>query len=187
MAIFLVIFLVIFLAIHADPLGRHPKTPEVSAEEQIKALEKKVSALLDEAYTLSQNPNHYDEALVKAKEAYKKDRQIAKLLEQLAAASAAKPTAVNNPDGSAANVPSGNLDLTYCVLFNLANRYHDCRMYPETIAIYTQIVKNKQFAQSSRLRVNIGNVYSEQGNYASAVKMYRMALDQLPLHNKALR
>lgn len=30
-----------------------------------------------------------------------------------------------------------------------------------------------------RLRVNMGNIYLEQGQYPQAIKMYRMALDQI--------
>jgi tetratricopeptide (TPR) repeat protein len=31
-----------------------------------------------------------------------------------------------------------------------------------------------------RFRVNMGNIYFEQGKYPAAIKMYRMALDALP-------
>ena len=41
------------------------------------------------------------------------------------------------------------------------------------------IVKNKSYTQSGRLRVNMGNIYFEQKKYSSAIKMYRMALDQV--------
>ena len=43
----------------------------------------------------------------------------------------------------------------------------------------TAIVKNKSYTQSGRLRVNMGNIYFEQKKYSSAIKMYRMALDQV--------
>ena len=55
-----------------------------------------------------------------------------------------------------------NIDLTYSVCFNLANQYHVCGMYTEALNTYTLIVKNKQYAQSGRLRVNMGNIYYEQ-------------------------
>jgi hypothetical protein len=32
----------------------------------------------------------------------------------------------------------------------------------------------------ARLRINIGNIYFEQKKYLQAIKMYRMALDQIP-------
>ena len=41
------------------------------------------------------------------------------------------------------------------------------------------MVKNKAFNQSGKLRVNIGNIYVEQKKYSQAIKMYRMALDQI--------
>ena len=40
-------------------------------------------------------------------------------------------------------------------------------------------MKNKAYPQSGRLRVNMGNIYFEQKKYTSAIKMYRMALDQV--------
>lgn len=42
------------------------------------------------------------------------------------------------------------------------------------------IVKNKALPQSGRLRVNMGNIHFEQKKYTNAIKMYRMALDQIP-------
>lgn len=37
------------------------------------------------------------------------------------------------------------------------------------------------------LRVNMGNIYFEQQKYPAAIKMYRMALDQVPLTSKSVR
>jgi intraflagellar transport protein 88 len=51
-----------------------------------------------------------------------------------------------------------NIDLTYAVFFNLANAYHVNGMWKEAIQSYTPIVKNKQYPQGGRLRVNmVGN------------------------------
>jgi tetratricopeptide (TPR) repeat protein len=74
-----------------------------------------------------------------------------------------------------------NFDLTYSVCFNLANSYYLLKMHDEALNTYNLIVKNKQYPQSGRLRVNMGNIYYEQKKYPMAVKMYRMALDQVPL------
>lgn len=49
------------------------------------------------------------------------------------------------------------------------------------------IVKNKQYPQSGRLRVNMGNIYFEQKKFTNAIKMYRMALDQIPATAKEIR
>lgn len=108
-------------------------------------------------------------ALEKAKDAAKKERQLAHQKETS-----------NLADQI-------NLDLTYTVLFNLASQYQACKMYQEALNTYSVIVKNKTFNQSGRLRVNMGNIYFEQGNYAQAVKMYRMALDQIPTANMSIR
>ena len=50
----------------------------------------------------------------------------------------------------------------------------------EASTIYTQIVKNKQYPFSGRFRVNMGNIYFKQEKWTAAIKMYRMALDQIP-------
>eukprot|EP01049_Picozoa_sp_SAG25_P007622 SAG25_NODE_632_length_6316_cov_2.511983_8_plen_148_part_00 len=80
-----------------------------------------------------------------------------------------------------------NIDLTYSVCFNLANQYHANKQYTEALNTFSLIVKNKQYAQAGRLRVNMGNIYYEQKKYPMAIKMYRMALDQIPNTTKELR
>ena len=80
-----------------------------------------------------------------------------------------------------------NIDLTYAVCFNLANAYHKNKMYDEAIHTYSLLVKNKQYPQSGRLRVNMGNIYYEQKKFPQAIKMYRMALDQIPPTGKEIR
>ena len=59
----------------------------------------------------------------------------------------------------------------------------------QALKTYSLIVKNKQYAQSGRLRVNMGNIYFKQKppNYPTAIKMYRMALDQIPASGKEMR
>lgn len=60
-------------------------------------------------------------------------------------------------------------------------------MYSEAIDTYTLIVRNKQYPYSGRLRVNMGNIYFEQKKYPMAIKMYRMALDQIPNTSRKMR
>lgn len=60
-------------------------------------------------------------------------------------------------------------------------------MYDEALNTYQLIVKNKQYSQAGRLRINMGNIYYEQKKYPQAIKMYRMALDQIPTSGKELR
>jgi intraflagellar transport protein 88 len=52
-------------------------------------------------------------------------------------------------------------------------------MYNEALTAYSAIVKNKQFSNAGRLRVNMGNIYFIQKKYPAAIKMYRMAMDQV--------
>ncbi len=125
-------------------LGRAPSTglikkSEASPEAAAREMEKKVNQLLEESSTLSVKGDHRA-ALEKAKECVKKERQLAKMREQ-------------------ANImDSMNLDLTYAVYFNLANEYAKNQMWNEALTTFKSIVKNKQYPQGGRMRVNIGNV-----------------------------
>ena len=52
-------------------------------------------------------------------------------------------------------------------------RYQKNQLYTEALNTYSLIVRNKQYAQSGRLRVNMGNIYYEQNKLSLAIKMYR--------------
>jgi intraflagellar transport protein 88 len=120
-------------------------------------------------------------ALDKAKEATKRERALTKQREQMAA------SATSPHDATPSAITAPNLYLTYCVMLNLASCYHQSKMYQESINTYSAIAKNKLFNQSGRLRVNMGNIYFEQQKFSQAIKMYRMALDQIPNTNMEIR
>jgi len=80
-----------------------------------------------------------------------------------------------------------NVDLTYAVCLNLAIQHQANDNDNEALTIYTQIVKNKQYPFSGRFRVNMGNIYFKQEKWTAAIKMYRMALDQIPNNVQAIR
>jgi len=107
--------------------------------------------------------------LTKAKEAANKEKKIRQIRE------------------STGNLDQVNIDLTFYVFYNLANMYHANQMYQEALNSYTIIVKNKQYPQASRLRVNMGNIYFEQKKYPLAIKMYNMAWDSAMPQNKEMR
>merc|ERR1719163_300133 len=159
-----------------DPLGaatRGPAPPlaskgENSPEDMAKEMEKQVNSLIEQSAEAA-SKNNLADALEKAREAGKKERQLCKHREQHGL------------------VDQMNLDLTYASCFNLANSYHLNGMYDEALHTYSLIVKNKQYPQSGRLRVNMGNIYYEQKKYTNAIKMYRMALDQIPNTGKEVR
>ncbi|XP_067008666.2 intraflagellar transport protein 88 homolog isoform X2 [Anabrus simplex] len=108
-------------------------------------------------------------ALDKAKEASTKERSLIRMQEQT---------------GLSEN---HNLDLTFSVLFNLANQYDANEMYTEALNTYTVITKNRMFTNANRLKINMGNIYFKLGQYPKAIKMYRMALDQVPNTHRELR
>ncbi|XP_065057335.1 intraflagellar transport protein 88 homolog isoform X2 [Rhopilema esculentum] len=158
-----------------DPLNqsRAPAPPlesksEDAPEEKIRQLEKKVNELIEESCQANE-AGDFKLALEKAKEAGKKERLLVKQREQ---------------SGLSDQV---NLDITYSVLFNLANQYHANQMHQEAINSYQVIVRNKMFSNAGRLRVNMGNIYFEQRKYSQAIKQYRMALDQIPNTHKEMR
>lgn len=108
-------------------------------------------------------------ALERAKEAGRKERALCKF---------------KDANGLGDSI---SMDLTFCVAFNLAQCYEQNKMYAEALNTYSLLVKNKQYANAGRLRVNIGNVYFAQKQYPLAIKNYRMALDQIAATSKELR
>uniref|UniRef100_A0A667YWP7 Intraflagellar transport 88 homolog n=1 Tax=Myripristis murdjan TaxID=586833 RepID=A0A667YWP7_9TELE len=137
-------------------------------DEKIKIMEKKVNDLIEES-CMAHSLGASQLALEKAKEAGRKERALVRQREQ---------------SGSADHI---NLDLTYSVLFNLANQYENNDMYPEALNSYQVIVKNKMFSNAGRLKVNMANIYFKQKNYPKAIKFYRMALDQISNTHKEMR
>lgn len=141
---------------------------EETPEDKIKGLEKKVNELIEESCFAS-GRGEVKLALDRAKEASSKERSLIRLREQ------------------AGLSDSHNLDLTFSVLFNLANQYAANEMYTEALNTYQVITKNRMFNNAGRLKVNMGNIYFRLGQYAKAIKLYRMALDQVPNTHKRMR
>lgn len=144
------------------------KKTELSPEEKLREMEKEIHRLVETSSMLREQGNARD-ALEKAKDAGKKERVLRRqrenqgLLDQL------------------------NVDLTYAVCLNLAIQHQANGNDNDALEIYQQIVKNKQYPYSGRFRVNMGNIYYQQQKWTAAIKMYRMALDQLPAHVQTIR
>ncbi|CAM6118773.1 unnamed protein product [Calypogeia fissa] len=159
-----------------DPLNQggramtpaHPKKEENNPEYKSHEMERLVNQLLEESASASVAGDH-QAALEKAKEAGKKERLLCKHREQ---------TGLGD---------QLNLELTFAVCFNLGCQYHNNGLQAEALSTYSQIVRNKQFIQGGRLRINMGNIYYEQQKYTMAVKMYRMALDETSNMYKGVR
>ncbi|MFH4976663.1 hypothetical protein AB6A40_003372 [Gnathostoma spinigerum] len=139
-----------------------------NGEEVCKKLEKNVNELLKESI-FAWEKGDMKTALEKAKEAGRKERSAVKMREQLSV------------------VEQLNLDLTFIVLLNLAHQYMANDLLTEALNTYQVIVKNKMFANSGRLKVNIGNIYFRRKDYKKAIKYYRMSLDQVPNLQKETR
>ena len=131
---------------------------EKTEEENFKEMEEEVHRLLEDSAKCKLK-KELTEALAKAKEAASKEKKIRQLRE------------------NAGTLDQVNIDLTFYVFYNLANMYHANGLYQESLNSYTIILKNKQYPQASRLRVNMGNIYFEQKKFDQAIKMYNMALD----------
>jgi len=115
-------------------------------EENFKEMEEEVHRLL-EISAEAKVKKSFNDALTKAKEAAAKEKKIRQLREQ------------NN------SLDQVNIDLTFYVFYNLANMYHANGLHQEALNSYTIILKNKQYPQASRLRVNMGNIFFEQGKF----------------------
>lgn len=144
------------------------KKAELSPEEKLREMEREIHRLVEQSAIIREGGN-LREALEKGKEAGKKERQLCRLREQQ-----------NLLDQL-------NVDLTYAVCLNLAIQHQANDNDNEALTIYTQIVKNKQYPFSGRFKVNMGNIYFKQQNWTGAIKMYRMALDQIPNDVQAMR
>jgi intraflagellar transport protein 88 len=131
-------------------------------------MEEEVHRLLEES-AQAKVEKKVNDALTKAKDAAAKERKIRNLRE------------------TTGSLDQVNIDLTFYVFYNLANMYHINNLHQEALNSYTIILKNKQYPQASRLRVNMGNIFFEQKKYDQAIKMYNMALDSTPSHNTEMK
>ena len=130
-----------------------------SPTEVAKSLESQVERLIEQTVLLRKD-GKLEEALESAKEASKKEHLLRKHMK-------------------ANSLPNNSEDeLTYSAWFNLAQTYEANDMPDEAIKTYTYLTKQSQtYHQSSRARIQMGNTYYGSRNYASAIKMYKMALD----------
>ncbi|KAJ3629284.1 hypothetical protein MTP99_013684 [Tenebrio molitor] len=159
-----------------DPLNQAASAPtpplelqkDDSPEQKIRQQKGKIMQLMEEA-CVAECEGDYRRALAKAKEASNKERVLIKMQEQ-------------SDLGDLHDI-----DLTFVVLFTLGNQYAANELYTEALSTYQMIIKNRMFSNAHRLKINMGNIYFKQGQFQMAVKMYRMALDQVSSSQKNLR
>ncbi|CAF4044066.1 unnamed protein product [Rotaria sp. Silwood2] len=85
------------------------------------------------------------------------------------------------------NLGESDLSLSGFIILHCANMFTKCSMNTEAMNLYNLILKNKLLPESSQVRINIGNIYLGAKNYTKALKMYRMALDQISEQNAKLK
>ncbi|RKP21372.1 TPR-like protein [Rozella allomycis CSF55] len=151
-----------------DPLNQAFADAEITTEDKFRQLEINISVLINQSVLKHENGDGLG-ALAKAKDAAKKDLLLSKQRTQ---------------EGQQ---EMQNLDLSFVAILNLATQYENCKMFQEALNSYSILVKNKIFNQAGRFRVNMGNIYFVQKKFNQAIKMYRMALDQIPTSFKEIR
>ncbi|KAL3782529.1 hypothetical protein HJC23_005203 [Cyclotella cryptica] len=129
-------------------------------------LEHQINTLLDDTAVLTKDGN-FQEALEKAKLAVK-------ILESLKK---------QRQDHSLSDV---NIELTFAVWFSMALAYETNDLLEDAVKTYTFLAKQRGHPLSSRVRINLGNIYYAQHEYPTAIKMYKMAMDQTRNDRKAV-
>ncbi|CAF0836099.1 unnamed protein product [Adineta ricciae] len=140
---------------------------EESNEDKARKMEKHIIDLVDES-CLAYERNDSKLALEKAEEAMQTDKSLGRYREEQ-------------------NMNESDLNLTGCVILHCANMYTKCGMNTEALNQYNVILKNKLIPVHNRIRLNIGNIFLHSKQYVKALKMYRMALDQISDQNADLK
>lgn len=139
--------------------------------QKVKDMEKAILQILDES-NLAQSKGENQLALEKARAAIRKQRQYEDEVYSL------------NQSGDEYKL---NKDLSYSVMFNLANKYELHSMWSDSLRTYQAIVKDRSFKNGPTMRMNMGNIYFNMGDYTKAIKMFQMTLDQTPEQFKTMR
>ena len=84
-----------------------------------------------------------------------------------------------------AHTLSGGPELMYSSWFNLATAYEANDMPDDAIKTYTYLATQRGNPFTGRLRINMGNVHYRQKQYPSAIRMYKIALDQMRKDEKS--
>lgn len=124
--------------------------------------ELEINNLIDESCLLCAEKK-FTEALQKGKDAMAKQKYMEKYLDEN------KMTdMINN-------------ELHFTVALNLATLYEKNELYQEALKEYTNLTnaKNHEDGMESFVRVNMGNIYFKQANFAMAIRMYKKALDNI--------
>ncbi|KAI6225571.1 hypothetical protein M3Y95_00711300 [Aphelenchoides besseyi] len=148
------------------PPTANSETVEEAQVKRIRQLEVQVKDLLIQC-AMAHDEKQFKEELDKAKEAGRKEQQMNKLRRD-------------------ASLPD-NPDLFFLAQFASACAHMSNNLLNEALGIYEIIMKEEQFKNAQRLKVNIGNIYFRKRDFAQAVKFYRMALDRVEKVHERIR
>ncbi|CAF0761928.1 unnamed protein product [Adineta ricciae] len=140
---------------------------EETSEDKVRKMEKAIIDLVGES-CLADEKNDTKLALEKAEEAMRSEKSLTRYREEQ-------------------NLGEADMSLAGFTILHCANMYTKCGMNSEALNHYNTLLKSKLLPIPHRLRINIGNVYLHSKQYAKALKMYRMALDQIPEQNADLK
>lgn len=140
-----------------------PMTPKAKTQKY----EHEINALIDESCILA-SEKKLTEALDKAKEAMNRQKYLERYLEE---------------NGLSEIL---NHELRVAVGMNLATLYEKNELDQEAIKEYTNLTNAKDMESTYEgyiqmsVRVNLGNIYFRQKNFATAIKMYKKAINDVP-------
>jgi len=122
-----------------------------------KDLEKEINQLIEKTIILRKE-GRFDDALDCAKEGTKKEKLLRK----------------RRHEHSLSSGP----EILNAAWFNLASAYEVNDMPDDAIKTYNYLVAQRGNPCAGRVRINMGNVHYRQKQYPTALKMYKMGLDQ---------
>lgn len=154
---------------HNDTVGRstsHPTSIKQSPLVVARNMEMEINQRIAQTVTLRKE-GKLDEALESAKQG----TEIEQMLRR----------------HQKSNSLSSGAELMHSSWFNLATAYASSSMPDEALKTYTTLLTMQRGNPlNGHIRINMGNIYFGQKQYASAIKMYKMALDQMQKDDKSM-
>lgn len=75
-----------------------------------------------------------------------------------------------------------NTELYFSCSLNLATHFQKNGLTEEAFREYDSLLKASAHPNNFLVRVNLGNLHYQEGEYTAAIKMYKMAVDMVPAH-----
>ena len=80
-----------------------------------------------------------------------------------------------------------NAELYFSCSLNLATHFQKNGLIEEAFREYDSLLKTSSHSNNFLIRVNIGNLHFQEGEYCEAIKMYKMAVDMVPAHFELIK